>query len=62
MKYTEADKLRKRKPPLGLIPRHLWQNKKNAERLNDVSEAIGRYVKAGLRIPIEWLEEYQDLQ
>jgi len=47
----------KQNTPIGLIPR------KNATELRylDVCGAIKRYYEAGLKIPVEWIEEYNDL-
>lgn len=42
------------KPPLGLIPRYIAY----AKRLEAIKAAINRYMQAGLKIPIEWIEEY----
>jgi len=45
------------KPPIGLRPK--WVSDK--ERLNEVRSAIVRYYDAELKIPIEWIEEYNQL-
>jgi len=45
------------KPPIGLRPK--WVSDK--ERLNEVRSAIVRYYDAELKIPIEWIEEYNHL-
>ncbi len=45
------------KPPIGLRPK--WVSDK--ERLNEVRSAIVRYYDAELKIPIEWLKEYNQL-
>ena len=45
------------KPPIGLRPK--WVSDK--ERLNEVRSAIVRYYDAELKIPIEWIEEYNEL-
>jgi len=48
----------KSKPPLGLMPKCVWQE----QRLDEVSAAIERRMKAfGYEIPIEWIEEYNEL-
>lgn len=44
---------KKEKPPLGIQPRHLW----NEERLRVIDEAIVRYVAEHRSIPPEWLSE-----
>lgn len=45
------------KPPLGLIPRRIAQDK----RLGEIDDAIRRYLAAGFTIPQEWLAEREDL-
>lgn len=46
------------KPPLGLMPKYVWQE----QRLHEVSAAIERRMKAfSYTIPIEWVEEYNEL-
>ena len=52
------------KPPLGLIPKRfhdVFFERVKEERLNKVREAIARYYNAGLKIKIEWIEEYNEL-
>lgn len=49
------------KPPLGVMPRRIWEDKKIQERTKELQDAIKRYVDAGLSYPREWkneLEEY----
>ena len=48
---------RRDKPPLGIKPR--WVLDK--EREKEIMEAIGRYVKAGVQVPKEWVKELADL-
>lgn len=45
------------KPPLGLIPRHVWRDK----RICDIREACFRYFRANQQIPSEWITEHNDL-
>ena len=47
----------KNKQPLGLIPKRIRQN----ERYVEVCEAITRYYNNGQHIPIEWINEYNEL-
>lgn len=47
-----------KKPPLGLMPRKLWDEK----RANEIKAAINRYAKAGLEIPTAWVEEYFEIE
>tara|TARA_R110000765_G_scaffold14938_1_gene43541 strand:- start:269 stop:442 length:174 start_codon:yes stop_codon:yes gene_type:complete len=45
------------KPPIGLRPKLV----SDKERLNEVRGAIVRYYDAELKIPVEWIEEYNEL-
>lgn len=45
------------KPPLGLMPRKLWEE----QRLIAVAQAMERYNAANMTIPNEWHEELHDL-
>lgn len=49
------------KPPLGLCPKDIWERNNRVDRLNEVRGAITRYYDAGLKIEIEWIEEYNEL-
>ena len=49
------------RPPLGLIPKKLYDEQIKVERFNEVCGAIARYYDAGLKINIEWIEEYNEL-
>jgi len=44
-------------PPIGLKPRFIVTE----ERLEEVKEAIERYIENGFKVPAEWIEEYNDL-
>ncbi len=45
------------KPPLGLKPRWLH----NEERSVDLAKAIMRYIDAGVALPDEWIDEWNDI-
>lgn len=47
-----------KKPPRGLMPERIWK----LHRFEDVTEAIQRYLDAGLVVPDEWLDEYKRLK
>ncbi|HRA18379.1 MAG TPA: hypothetical protein PLZ24_14660, partial [Flavobacteriales bacterium] len=49
------------KPPIGLTPKRFYEERVRVERFNQVCGAISRYYNAGLKINIEWIEEYNDL-
>lgn len=48
-------------PPLGLIPRHMFEQATKHERIADIKRAMIRYLEAGERISPKWLEEYNEL-
>lgn len=45
------------RPPLGLKPRSIWED----ERICAIGRAIKGYFNEGKKIPIEWIEEYNEL-
>jgi hypothetical protein len=45
------------KPPLGLVPKRF----RRQERFIEVCEAVSRYWHAGKKIPVKWIEEYNEL-
>ncbi len=49
------------KPPIGLIPRKIWQEKVIEARLDEVGAAINRYVSARRQPPKEWVKEFGKL-
>ena len=44
-------------PPLGIIPKNMWKK----QRLKELRDAIDRYLEANQRVPVEWIEEYNEL-
>ena len=54
---ADPDRTAKKKPPLGIMPRYLWERK----RCREIAEAIDRYTYAEKPIPNEWVEEYNEL-
>lgn len=50
--YTQAVK-----PPLGVMPREIW----NRKRQKNLADAMARYLEAGMKIPTEWIEEYNEI-
>lgn len=47
----------KSKPPLGVMPKEVWDRK----RQQDLAEAMVRYLEAGMKIPSEWIKEYNEI-
>lgn len=50
-----------RKPPLGIMPREVWQDKVNTQRAADLSAAMLRYADSRLEIPLAWFLELSAL-
>jgi hypothetical protein len=46
------------KPPLGIKPKFVWE----AQRAEDIKQAIYRYLSEGMIVPVEWLVEYNEIQ
>ena len=44
-------------PPVGVMPRNIWEEKRRLELYN----AIARYLIDGYSIPVEWVEEYNEI-
>jgi uncharacterized FlaG/YvyC family protein len=45
------------KPPIGLKPRFIH----NEQRIHEIVEAMNRYIQVNKQIPIEWIDEYNEL-
>ena len=45
------------KPPLGVMPRKMWDK----QRQKDLADAMFRYLETGMKIPAEWIEEYNEI-
>lgn len=50
------------KPPLGVMPKKLWEEKVQRDRQNDLRQAIKRYIDADRFIPSEWLDELAGIE
>lgn len=49
------------KPPLGVIPRVLWEFMCDNYRKDSLFEAMRRYALVDEPIPDEWVEEYKEI-
>lgn len=49
------------KPPLGVMPKDIWQKKKNQERIRELTRALHDYKKYGAHAKQEWRDELVDL-
>ena len=47
------------KPPLGLMPEHIFNHIQNTERINEIIQAMKRYSEAQRPIPTVWIEELE---
>lgn len=54
---SDPDPPRPAKPPIGIMPRHIYRQK----RLDDLYNVIVNYWDAEKEIPQEWLDEYVEL-
>ena len=52
-----TEKAAVKKQPIGIMPRRLH----DAGRINNIYDAIGRYIKEEKQIPTEWTKELLDL-
>lgn len=53
----DVDSRDTKKPPLGVMPRDIWNHK----RWTELSNAMQRYLEAGKPVPKEWMDEYIEL-
>jgi hypothetical protein len=49
------------RPPIGLKPKEIHEEHVKKDRFNDICGAISRYYNASLKIPVEWINEYNEL-
>ena len=54
---SEPDPDENKKPPLGIMPRELWEER----RIREILAAMKRYEKENVPIPQEWARELRDL-
>jgi hypothetical protein len=47
-----------RKPPIGIMPKYIHDYRRHRE----LKEAITRFIDADLPVPVEWIEEYNNLR
>ena len=56
-KFGEVEREHQDKPPLGLTPKHII----DLQRVEDIRGAVNRYFAHNKAIPIEWIEEYNQI-
>lgn len=54
--YDEPIKIKE--PPIGIMPRAIWEDK----RKRDIVNAMKRYADEGVPIPLEWIDELNDIE
>ncbi len=52
---------KQKKPPLGLVPKWIYQANIKNERIKDIHDAMKRFIDVNEVIPREWLIEYLEL-
>lgn len=58
---SQTEHIKREKPPLGIMSKANHQILINKERHSELCAAISRYYAKNLKIPIEWIEEYNEL-
>ena len=48
------------KPPIGLMPREIYERISECKRIDDIIDAMKRYANVGKTVPIEWVEELEE--
>jgi hypothetical protein len=46
------------KPPLGLMPEAVFVDRMNEGRVQELRDAIERYINADAPVPPQWIEEF----
>lgn len=49
------------RPPLGIMPKDIYYQRADMQRLADLCATIRRYYNSGLPIHMEWIKEYNEL-
>jgi len=50
-----------KKPPLGLMPKDIWEYESKQDRFTEVRGAIYRYLNDGKSLNLDWINEYNEL-
>lgn len=58
----EVDLIKIEKPPLGIMPRKIFEENMIIERINDLNSAIQRYYNAQLEPNKAWFDELEELR
>ena len=51
-----------KKPPLGVMPKYLWEISIRQQRFNALMGGISRYHSEGKEVPKEWFKEAKKLE
>lgn len=52
----------KPKPPIGIMPRDIYIRKCARQRLEDITQAIARFIAVDVDVPEEWIEEWIEIK
>ena len=59
-KSTYPSNTESNKPPIGIVPKSIYEEKNRKQRFKDLLEDIGGYVEYGQKIPVEWIKEFNE--
>lgn len=54
-------KINTKKPPLGLMPKDIWEYASKKDRFENVRDAIYRYLNDYRSLNSDWINEYNEL-
>lgn len=61
IQQTVAVSVQMNKPPIGLMPKHIFIEQMQMQRRNEITAAVQRYIEVGKDIPNDWLQELIEL-
>ena len=53
--------MNRKKPPMGLVPKEIWEWRTIKLRATEIGEAIDRYVAAEKPVPWTWMKELKEI-
>ncbi|MEI7723457.1 MAG: hypothetical protein WCK09_00275 [Bacteroidota bacterium] len=60
-KIEDPDDVNSERPPIGIMPRNVFEYMIKDQRFAELSNTISRFLSFGRLIPIAWLTEYNEL-
>lgn len=49
-----------KRPPIGVMPKAIYDERMTGNRIGDILDAMERYSKEQILIPIDWIVELRD--